>query len=510
MALVIGCLLIVPALGMLLGGAALGLGYAFGRDDGFFQATLDRVSTPTVAVTAEDLRFGAEPGSPARILDALDADVRLRVTGAEGDRDLFVGIARERDLDAYLAGVAHDEIVDVDGQSPDYRRRDGVATVEPPGEQGFWTQSSSGAGTQELVWEAEGGRWAAVVMNADGSPGVDADVTVGIRAPFVLPLAFTLLGLGAALSALAVVLIVAGATGDRSKDGASGPGVVGAGQPGEGGVQGLTGSPAQPVAGDARPAYPVTLSAALDPQLSRWMWLVKWFLAIPHFVVLVFLWLAFAVLTVVAGVAILFTGRYPRALFDFNVGVMRWSWRVQHYATSGGLGTDRYPPFSLADDPTYPAHLDVAYPTRLSRGLVLVKWWLLAIPHYVIVGVLVGGSIGWRADEAGDARFDLTGGGLLGLLVLIAGVILLVNGRYPRALYDLVVGLNRWVYRVMAYAALMTDRYPPFRLDQGGADPNDAAGYDVPVPPGDGGSGAVAPASSVGGPAPGVEASSRP
>jgi hypothetical protein len=225
--------------------------------------------------------------------------------------------------------------------------------------------------------------------------------------------------------------------------------------------------------------YPLRLTGELSPQLSRWLWLFKWLLAIPHFIVLFVLWVAFAVVSVVAFFSILFTRRYPRGLFEFNVGVLRWSWRVGFYSYSA-LGTDRYPPFTLKDVPDYPARLEVDYAESLSRGLVLIKWWLLALPQYLVVAVFVGG--GWAAWTGNDT-FMWTSGGLVGLLVLFAGVVLLFTQRYPKTLYDFVLGMNRWVFRVVAYAGLMTDAYPPFRLDMGGDDPAGDSAADAVVPP---------------------------
>jgi len=132
--------------------------------------------------------------------------------------------------------------------------------------------------------------------------------------------------------------------------------------------------------------------------------------------------------------------------------------------------------------PDYPARLQVEYPKSLSRGLALVKWWLLALPHYLIVGIFAGGLwAGW--NEANDSGTWSSGGGLIGLLVLIAGVVLLFTGRYPKPIFDFVMGMNRWCYRVAAYAALMTDDYPPLRLDMGGPEPTAAPGGVDPVGP---------------------------
>jgi hypothetical protein len=221
--------------------------------------------------------------------------------------------------------------------------------------------------------------------------------------------------------------------------------------------------------------YPARLDGTLDPTMSRWLWVVKWLLVLPHVLVLAFLWLAVTVTTVIAGFSILFIRRYPRRLFDFNVGVMRWTWRVSFYAISA-FGTDKYPPFSLRADASYPADFTVDYPEQLSRKLVLVKWWLLAIPQYLVVAIFAGGwGLGWAPGWQTTG-----GGGLIALLAVIGAVVLAVSGRYPPQLFDFVMGLNRWCFRVLAYAALLRDEYPPFRLDNGGTDPGH---FSAPVGP---------------------------
>ena len=120
----------------------------------------------------------------------------------------------------------------------------------------------------------------------------------------------------------------------------------------------------------------VKATGRLDTHLARWLRLLKWVLVIPHVLVLIALWAGFLVLTAFAFVAIPFTGRYPRGIFVYNVGVLRWTWRVSDYAY-GALGTDVYPPFTLAGRPDYPARLQVDYPEQFSRGLAQVNgpWW---------------------------------------------------------------------------------------------------------------------------------------
>lgn len=208
----------------------------------------------------------------------------------------------------------------------------------------------------------------------------------------------------------------------------------------------------------------VRLTGELDPQLSRWLWLFKMLLAIPHFVILAVLWVPFILTTLFAGLAILLTSHYPRKLFDFNVGVLRWNWRVGFYVYAA-LGTDKYPPFSLAERADYPAHFDVDYDQHPSRGSVPLRWFM-AIPHLVIVALIMGDLLSLNGStDAVASAFSI-----INVLVVTAGVLLMVTSRYPRPLFDLLLGINRWVYRVAAYVAFMHAEYPPFRLDAGNDD----------------------------------------
>jgi hypothetical protein len=430
-------------------------------DDGFLTTPTERFERDSYAIVSDNIDFfEAETGSDWILSENVLGDVRVRAANVE-DGDVFVGIGPTSDVESYLAGVEHDEVTDLDFDpfSAEYRRTAGGEPDGPPTEQTFWAASASGSGTQTATWEPESGDWTLIVMNADGSRGVAAELNVGAEADILLWLAIGLLIAGVLLLGGGAAIIVFGARGATSAAPAA--------------------MPAAAISAEARPTvYPVAIGGELDAQLSRWLWIVKWLLAIPHYIVLAFLWIAFSVLTVVAFFAILFTGRYPRGIFDFNLGVLRWTWRVGFYSY-WALGTDRYPPFTLAPVPDYPATLDIAYPERLSHWLPLVKW-LLAIPHLILVGLFVGGW-GWGWNRGwGDDVWGIGFSGLVGILVVIAGVVLLFTGRYPRSLFDFVLGLDRWVFRVAAYVSLMRDEYPPFRLDMGPNEPPEPA--ELPPP----------------------------
>lgn len=438
----------------MIGGGVLVWAHATQRDAaGFYTTSAERFATSTYALTS-NVDLGQAPGQRDWLIRHTIGTVQLRATIHDGE-PLFIGIGPRADVDRWLADVAHEHVTGANfGSFHSQYVPAGSSAPAPPLAQDFWVASVSGPGSQMLRWTPTSGDWTFVVMRTDATPGLTADVDVGARTGILLPIGIGLGALGL-LGVVAAAALIFLALRHQTMSVA----------PGEG----------PSVSVSVPGTYPARLNGHIDPGLSRWMWLVKWILVIPHVVALLFLWMAATVLTVVAGFSILFTGKYPRSIFDFNVGVMRWTWRVTFYGLSG-LATDRYPPFKLQSDPDYPADFTVDYPEQLSRGLVLVKWWLLAIPHYLVVAVFVGGwGVGWNG-----AWRIAGGGGLITLLVVIAAVVLTITGRYPESIFDFVMGMNRWCYRVLTYVALMRDEYPPFRLDNGGTDPGSVTS---PLPP---------------------------
>jgi hypothetical protein len=213
-AMVVGALALFPGFGLLVGGTAAAVAQGVATDDGYFTFTPDRVASDGVAVITDDAWLDADDGGPW-VLDWLDVDVRLRADGAGTTDDVFVGIARTDDVEAYLVGTTHSVVDEIDGRDVRYRQQSGDASVAAPGDLDIWVASADGLGEQELTWEARGGRWTVVVMNADATPGVTADVEVGVRSDAVTPIAVTLIVLGGLTVLASVGLIVFGARGRR-------------------------------------------------------------------------------------------------------------------------------------------------------------------------------------------------------------------------------------------------------------------------------------------------------
>ncbi len=450
--IVFGALAVLFALALLAGGGGLLWAKSAKTDSkGFFTTHAHRFAGSSYAIASKSLDVGTD--APSWVFGSgRYARVRITASSPGSRKAIFIGIGRNEDVTHYLAGTGYEEVTDFEADpfSVDYRHHAGTAPVTPPARQRFWVASARGSGSQTLTWGVRRGKWSVVAMNADGSRPVAVDASFGAKLSFLGWIAAGLLTGGFLFLLGGSGLIYLGARRPAPLASAMGagsapPAALAGGEPG------------------VSSGYPVLVEGQLDEPLNRWLWLVKWLLALPHYVVLAILWVAFFVLSVIAFFAILFTGRYPRGIFEFNVGVLRWTWRVLFYSY-GALATDRYPPFTLDPVPDYPATLDVAYPERLSRGLVLVKWWLLAIPQYLVVSVFAGGWYFGGLWWSGLWHSHWYGGGLIDLLVLIAAVALLFTARYPRDIFDFVLGMNRWLFRVVAYAALMRDEYPPFRL----------------------------------------------
>ena len=189
---------------------------------------------------------------------------------------------------------------------------------------------------------------------------------------------------------------------------------------------------------DAGSDYPLRFDVEYPESLSRLLIFVKWLLAIPHLFILYALSIFTSILVLFAFFAILFTKKFPRGMFDFVVNIGRWNANASAYV---GLLRDEYPPFSW-DAGEYPVRYEVDYPDELNRWLPLVKW-LLVIPHFFVL-IFLGLAVA--------------------VVQIIAWFAILFTGKFPRGMFDFVVSVTRWGYRVNAYLYLQRDEYPPFSL----------------------------------------------
>ncbi len=185
--------------------------------------------------------------------------------------------------------------------------------------------------------------------------------------------------------------------------------------------------------------YPVVLDIERQDQYSRFMPLVKWLLAIPHFFVLFFVYIGVFFAWIGAFFAVLITGKYPSGIFNFMVGSLRWTYRVNNYVL---LMTDRYPPFSLDDDPEYPVHFGIEYPEdgRVSRWRPLFAW-LVALPYLFVAAMLSY---------------------LQYAILIIAFFAILFTAQFPEGMFNINLIIQRWMARGSGYVLFMTTKYPPF------------------------------------------------
>ena len=285
--IVVGSLLALIGFGLLAAGAAGVAAYATQRTDGFFQAGEVRLASPTYAITSDRVDLESEPGETDWLVDrgALGT-VRLSLDPGRPGTPIFAGIGPTSDVASYLEGVPNDSIRDIE-LSPDrvlYRRVPGEGAPQPPGEQSFWVAQVTADTADELTWEVESGNWTVVLMNADASRGVDLDARLGIKVDWLLPAVIGLLIAGAVVLAGGAVLVILGGRGLARREETI-PATAAAQWPAPATAGTAAGLEVRP---PSTPS-PLRLTGHLDAELSRGLWLVKWLLAIPHYIVLVFL-----------------------------------------------------------------------------------------------------------------------------------------------------------------------------------------------------------------------------
>jgi hypothetical protein len=451
--LVFGIIIVLIGLGLTTGGGgALWANAALTDDEGYFTTKTLQIDRSSHAVASEptDVDVGSW-----WVWDWGDlATFKVEASNDDPSKNVFVGVADEGDLRDYLRDVDYDEVTDLEIR-PDrleYRNRPGSSEPAAPTTREFWLESVHGSGTQILEWELQSGSWSLVLMNEDGSADLDLSVVLGVKIPWLVGAAVGVLVGGIVALLLGVLMIVLAVRKPR------GPRISepGAGAPEE------PPAPASATEGGGGPlmstGYPVGLSIDYpDRDLNRLTTFFRIFWAIPIWIVLGLLagaaftcaddgwWfpplgLGFFVILPPL-LLIVFRQKYPRWWFDWNLAIAGFATRVVAYLA---LLRDEYP----STDEEQSVHIEIPYPNveaDLNRWLPLVKWFL-AIPHYIVLWFLSIAAV---------------------VVVIIAWFVILFTGRYPRDLFDFVVGILRWYLRVVAYAFLMTtDRYPPFSFSE--------------------------------------------
>jgi hypothetical protein len=194
-------------------------------------------------------------------------------------------------------------------------------------------------------------------------------------------------------------------------------------------------------AASAGATYPVRFEAHNQGEYNRFLPLIKWLLAIPHYIVLAFVFLGVIVAVLISFFATIITGRWPRGLFDFCVGAFRWMYRVYAYVF---LITDEYPPFSLEDDPNYPVRVEIDYPEHVDRWRPLVHW-LLILPYAIVAAIL------FTVAE---------------IVAFIGVFVILFTEKLPPGMFNLIANPFRWQIRAGAYHLWMATEYPPFDWEE--------------------------------------------
>jgi hypothetical protein len=205
-AVVAGSLLFLMSCGLLTGGfAALVADQGLRDDAGFVTSDTETFSTRTYAVTSENLDLHLDDGA-GWVPETLLGDTRITATGTDGE--IFLALGPSAEVGDYLADVSHSVFIGEEDGDPDYRTVNGTTEPAPPADAEVWTVQAEGAGEQTITWEPDAGDWTIVLMNADGTTGVSADVTVGAELPALGAVAASLLVAGGMLLLLSVVLLV--------------------------------------------------------------------------------------------------------------------------------------------------------------------------------------------------------------------------------------------------------------------------------------------------------------